>query len=813
MAEPSGMRAGLKGNVEEALRLFSREAEWGGLNLNETEFVLEETLKCYGATFDGEMIRELFKFYRRYLGMADVARRQQLLTRITTFISEGHQHRHIALLCFISADTDGQITSGAALDLAMVMTPDKGDPLTGPKFVAFHGCGGVRAKLGKPGSDDEGDVAAGLLLLGDMRLLPLLEEIWARLTPEGRRRMVERRSNLVSALMIEFLLRRLEADKEEEYFGELGAALHNLPAIAAKQPINAVLDLRRNFGLPPGKEPMELLSHEDIPTAFARFRPRLQALIDRESGPIKVLNATMSVWAEAAGWSPESEVEESEEIEAEEIEAEEEEELDDEDEYPDVMSDELHAEFEAMSEGNGFNDISEDLYFWHNPYKTKELTAEDVKQEFTATPVFPILVTGIFNPFGPTLNVYLVQKDNLDEWTFAVLRLNPFSCTKADLGKLDPQRVNLEPGVLDQTHSPQRMSLAMKGRVNAGLDGAHDYILRIVLGRSRLQQSFTLCHSTTAVSPLKNKARVALAYLGTKNGRDDLNDLRDKQKRSDPWARADMAEAMRRIHEPQAAPAPLTPAEAEELAGLVLTPAQQRIEMLNFMQAWEGSVEQAGVAPVLTREQLLQFLLYLTPDMPNLVNLRGDFHSAGAAQAVPAAGVSPAKAVERVKDMDSPAGEERTMSPAEKIAAAMATPPVPKDETTLPNFAGLLGCLGPFSGLELMLGVWAIGWALICTEWVLAVALASFFSLQFLKVGLIVSRVAWARWFAVINYGWLLAYLAYRIDRHNSYAQTMTGAGFLLVQIMTIWAGVMGLVYLSYFRFAKTMSEAPEVKN
>ena len=800
------MRAGLKGNVEEALRLFASEAEWGGLNLAETEFVLEETLKCYGATFDGEMIRELFKFYRRYLGMASVSRRQQLLTRITTFISEGHQHRHVALLCFISADTDGQITSGAALDLAMVTPPDKGDPLTGPKLVAFHGCGGVRARLGKPGSDDEGDVAAGLLLLGDMRLLPLLEEIWARLTPEGRRRMVQRRSNLVSAMMIEFLLRRLEADKEEEYFGELGAALHNLPAIAANQPINAVLDLRRNFGLPPGKEPMELLSHEDIPTAFARIRPRLQALIDRESGPIKVLNATMSVWAEAAGWAPPAEADDAEEVE-------EEDELDDEDEYPDVCSEELHAEFEAMSDGDGFADASEDLYFWHNPYKTKELSAEEVEHEFTATPVFPLLVTGIFNPFGPTLNVYLVQRDNLDEWTFALLRLNPFSCTKADLGKLDPQRVRLEPGVLDQSHGAQRMSLAMTGRVNAGLDGAHDYILRIVLGRSRLQGSFTLCHSTTAVSPQKTKERVALAYLGAKNGRDDLTDLRDKQKRTDPWARADMAEAMRRIHEPQAAPAPLTPAEATELAGLVLSPAQQRIEMLNFLQAWEGSVEHAGITPVLTREQLLQCLLYLTPDMPNLVNLRGDSHVTGAAQPAPAAGLAPAKAVEKVKNMDSPAGEERTMSPAEKIAAAMATPPAPKDETTVPKFDGLLGCLGPFTGLELMLGFWAIVWALICTEWVLALALACFFFLQFLKVMLITSRITWSRWFAVFNYGWVLAYLVYRINRHNSFEQSMTGAGLLLVQIMTVTAGVMGFVYLSYFRFAKTMREAPEVKN
>ena len=376
MADTSGIRTGLKDNVDEAMRLFVSVEEWGGLNLAETEFVLEEALKRYRAPFDGVLVGVLFSLYRRYVGMADVARRQRLLTRMTEFFSAGRQNQAISLLCFISADTDGQITSGAALDLAMVMPADKGDPLTGPKFVAIHGCGGVRAKLGKPASDDEGDVAAGLLLLGDMRLLPLLEEIWERLTPEGRRRMVCRRSNLVSSVVVEFLLRRLEADKEEEYFGELGAALHNLPAFAAKQPINAVLDIRRNFGLPPGKEPMELIGHEDIPTAFARFRPRLQALIDRESGPIKVLNATISVWAEAAGWSPPQEAADVEE-------AEEEADLDEEDKYPDVMSDELHAEFATISAGNGFADASEDIYFWHNPYKTKEHHGIDVRKVIT----------------------------------------------------------------------------------------------------------------------------------------------------------------------------------------------------------------------------------------------------------------------------------------------------------------------------------------------------------------------------------------------------------------------------------------------
>jgi hypothetical protein len=812
MADSSGMRAGLKGNVDEALRLFAMDAEWSGLNLAETEFVLEEALKCYGSIADASQVRNLFAFYRRYLGMADVGRRQGLLTRITEFVSDGRQNRYLALLCLLNADTDGQIISGAALDVAMVMPQENGDPLTGPKHVALHSCGGLRAKMGRPGSDDEGYAAAGLLLLGDMRLLPLLEVIWVHLSPEGRRRMVQRRSNLVSALMVEFLLRRLEADKEEEYFGELGAALHNLPEIAAQLPISAVMDIRRNFGLPAGKEPMELLGRETLAEAFARIRPRLEALIARESEP-KVLPAALAVWAEAAGVEIEEDSEDSEGGEDDEDDADAEDDLEDEDEYPDVMSQELHDEFEAMSDGDGFADASEDIYFWHNPYKTKSLTAIEVKRELTAGPVFPILVTGIFNPFGPTLNVYLVQKDNLDEWTFALLRLNPFSCTKADLGKLDPQRVRLEPGVVDAVRSGQEKFMVMNGRDAKGLEGVHDYILRVILGRSRLQQSFTLCHSTTAVSPQKAMERVALAYQGTKNGRDDLNDLRDKKKRADPWDRADMAEAMRRIREPQAAPAPLSESEAKELASIVLTPQQQRIEMLNLIQAWEGAIEHSGLKPVLTREQLLGGLAYLTPDMPNLIKLKGDYRVAEAAQMVPTAGLAPAKDMEKVKAMESPAEEERPMTPAEKIAAAMATPPVPKDETTYPKFDGLLGCLNICSLFELSLGFAAIFWALICTEWMFALALSFFWILGVTKLLLIAGRLAWARWFAVFNYGWLLAYLFYRIDRHKSYVQAMTDAGLLLVQIMTIWAGVMGLVYLSYFRFAKTMQEAPEVKN
>lgn len=782
MADSSGMRAGLNGNVEEALRLFASEAQWAGLNLAETEFVLEETLKCYGATFDGEMIRELFKFYRRYLGMASVSRRQQLLTRMTTFISDGHQHRHIALLCFISADTDGQITSGAALDLAMVTPPDKGDPLTGPKLVAFHGCGGVRAKFGKPGSDDEGDVAAGLLLLGDMRLLPLLEEIWARLTPEGRRRMVQRRSNLVSALMIEFLLRRLEADKEEEYFGELGAALHNLPEIASRLPMAVVMEIRRNFGLPAGKEPMELLGRETLAEAFARIRPRLEALIALESEP-KVLPAALAVWAESAGVEISEDVEDSEEEEDGDEDGDAEEALEDEDEYPDVMSQELHDEFASMSEGGAMEDISEDIYFWHNPYKTKNLSAEAVKRELTAGPVFPILVTGIFNPFGPTLNVYLAQKDALDEWTFALLRLNPFSCTKADLGKLDPQRVSLEPGVLDVVRSGQEKFMVMNGRDAKGLEAAHDYVLRVVLGRSRLQQSFTLCHSTTAVPPQKALERVALAYQGTNNARDDLNDLRDKKKRTDPWARADLAEAMRRIREPQSAPAPLSESEAKELAGIVLTPQQQRIEMLNLIQAWEGAIEHSGLAPVLTHTQLLASLAYLTTDMPNLIKLKGEFNGLAEAKS------SPPSVGTKLSSEKPPAEEGK--------------------KSSTPQYRGILRLIFELGPIEILLCPVVLIWALLCAQWWLLLTLIIFSALNFMRIGGLGMRDAWTRWFAIGLYGLMLWYVGYRIQQHDL-AGLPSGAAYLLLEVLFCWLAPMCFFNLICFDYAKQMREAPD---
>jgi len=790
MTDGIGMRAGLKGNVDEALRLFAMEAEWGGLNLAETEFVLEEALKCYGSIADASQVRNLFAFYRRYLGMADVGRRQALLTRITEFVSDGRQNRYLALLCFLNADSDGQIISGAALDVAMVMPQESGDPLTGPKHVALHSCGGMRAKMGRPGSDDEGYAAAGLLLLGDMRLLPLLEEIWERLTPEARRRMVQRRSNLVSALMVDFLLRRLEADKAEEYFGELGAALHNLPEIASRLPMAVVMDIRRNFGLPAGKEPMELLGRETLAEAFARIRPRLEALIARESEP-KVLPAALAAWAEAAGVEIEEDSEDSEEDGDSGDEGDQDAEDDDVEVTTRVLAQDLHDEFDLFVNED---EVPPEICYYENPYVVRDLTAKDVKSALSPQKFLPLLVTGIFNPFGPTVCVYGVQRTRHDDWMLLRFQLNPFSCTMGPVALMDLEKTFFATGDFDEKESARKKILVAHGRTTPSLDVTHDILTRIALGKSRLQASFSLCVSSARISKQKSLERMAVVYQAAPKARQELEDLRDKKKRNDPWSRADMEEVMKRIQDPEPAPAPLTPKEAAELAGIVLDPNQQRIEMANILAAWEGATDFSPLSPVMTKKQFLEAIVMLTTDMPNLVNHSGPFDPDDLTRDVP--GGSPQK------------------SAATPAAAAAAKQPAVEEKKTeetgrTPKYTGVLRFIYEIAMVEVLLCLVVLLWALFCAEWWLLLLLLLFAALNFLRIGGMSARAAWTRWFAIGLYGLMLWYVGYRIHQHNL-SGLPSGPAFLLLDVLVFWFSPMCFLNLICFDYAKQMRDAPD---
>ena len=754
MADSSGMRAGLKGNVEEALRLFASEGEWAGLSLVETEFVLEETLKRYGATFDGAMIHELFKFYRRYLGMANVGRRQQMLTRMTEYISNGHSSHAIALLCFISADTDGQITSGAALDLAMVMTPDKGDPLTGPKFAAFHGCGGVRAKLGKPGSDDEGDVAAGLLLLGDMRLLPLLEEIWERLTPGARHRMIRRRSNLVTALMIEFLLRRLEADKEEEYFGELGAALHNLPEIASHLPMAVVMDIRRNFGLPAGKEPMELLSRETLAEAFTRIRPRLEALIARESEP-KVLPNVLATWAAAAG------------VEQGEAPEEESEESDDGDSTI-VLEQALRDEFEEISgkinEEIGFG-CPKEVSIPFNPYEVWPKSFAEVKEVFARANTFPVLLLGRYEHGLPKWVVYLMTKDGAGSWDLYRYIIGPDDCFAGWMGIMEFNEAEM----------------FFQGiRVGNAVGPAYDYVTRLVLGKSRLTPSYSFFRSSSVICEEDSRLGALFATRSMPGGRSELQDLLRSMREQDPAARL----ARKAEGRPSAPAAEMTEEEASQLADLIHSPEVQRAEMMNLIQAWrEVATPDSGA--VVSVEQMLELLASLSVDMPGLLKLDGEL-------------VHDQRPI--VNRRDDPEHDELIM-PGD----------IPTRPPGRPDYVGLMDFLHSFSLLEIPLSWAALIWALCLAEWWLAAVLAVFAWVMFKKRDMMGQRQPAARWLGVGAYLGLWGFVREYFGGQE-FSAVQSGGLFNLRMLLSWWGLILGGLTLVCFNYAESMRSAPNEK-
>lgn len=205
------------------------------------------------------------------------------------------------------------------------------------------------------------------------------------------------------------------------------------------------------------------------------------------------------------------------------------------------------------------------------------------------------------------------------------------------------------------------------------------------------------------------------------------------------------------------------------MARIVMDPEQQRLELLNIILAWDGAIKfNPNLKPVLERDTLVQLLSYLTADLPGLLRL----------------------------------------DPKERDGETAKTEKAKADEST-PKYEGFLSFLMFLSACEMMAAPFAFIWGLICTEWILSLALVVFLLFLGAKFVLMSARKTAARWLGVFNYSWILTYAAYRIDAHDQGYQ-MGPAGLLLVKILAVWSGVMLLVYLLYLRFAKSMREAPE---
>ena len=145
---------------------------------------------------------------------------------------------------------------------------------------------------------DRGAVGQGaalggvLLLLGDKRIMPLLEDVWNQLSEEAQLEMTQANSGFMSEGIIDFWLGRLESGCSEVVFGSAVAAIARMPASA--QALD-VLDVERLLPAYAGGEPMKVLRRTSFADYLEAIRPRLKALEHNESEP-KVIPRIFEIW-------------------------------------------------------------------------------------------------------------------------------------------------------------------------------------------------------------------------------------------------------------------------------------------------------------------------------------------------------------------------------------------------------------------------------------------------------------------------------------------------------------------------------------
>ena len=267
---------------------------WAGLSDDVLIQVL--TTKCieYGISQDPDSIGPLFALYRHGMERLDVSQRQEMLTLYAGMTEQRQGEGHMGLMAFLMADTNPGICSSAALSLSVLYQPHEGNPLGGPEFV-------VRTLLRqKEGSESQGSALGGVLLLGDRRILPILDDAWDQLGEEARLGLTKAKSGIVTEGLVEFWLRCLEKGCSESVFGSAVAAIARMPAIAQ---VPFVLDVERVLpAYLDSENPMRMNRQTSFADYLEEIRPRLEVLEHSESEP-KLIPKIYEIWEDPERFS------------------------------------------------------------------------------------------------------------------------------------------------------------------------------------------------------------------------------------------------------------------------------------------------------------------------------------------------------------------------------------------------------------------------------------------------------------------------------------------------------------------------------
>jgi hypothetical protein len=244
--------------------LFANQSAWSGLEPDLLRHLLFYQCLSYGVNPDDDEVPRLMGLARVAAERMRPAVRRQVVAQIARAVERLHREHDTregagctnGLLPFLVEDPDPSVVSAAAFEMATLLPLEDDDPLSGPKYV--------ESLIDQLTHDDvRAGLIAGLLLLGDGRVEPLVEGAWRRLGEEGRQTLALLIQGFhgVHSGTVRFLLDWLEDDAANQgtpSFGLVAAAMAQAGAHAAEHGIVEVVRAFPVIGAPEG-EPFRIV--------------------------------------------------------------------------------------------------------------------------------------------------------------------------------------------------------------------------------------------------------------------------------------------------------------------------------------------------------------------------------------------------------------------------------------------------------------------------------------------------------------------------------------------------------------------------
>jgi len=192
-----------------------------------------------------------------------------------------------ALIPFILVDPDPQVVANAALKTAVLFPARHRDPLEGPRFVA-------RLTRGREHPKRCGAILGGLMLLGDERLTPLIQDTWDCLPPASRIEAASRRSPFVFRPHVLLLIDLLEEEPDDCVRSAIADTLGKLASRAQKV---GVIDAERVIpGWKANGNPFVVREHFSRGEFASEIVDRLDYLCVTEAVTAKVMPLACLLW-------------------------------------------------------------------------------------------------------------------------------------------------------------------------------------------------------------------------------------------------------------------------------------------------------------------------------------------------------------------------------------------------------------------------------------------------------------------------------------------------------------------------------------